>query len=77
MKKWIRGKILGFLGLEARLLDIERHFITKRDERGAPIETLADIPIEKRKEIAVKPRGMSWAQQRAWLEKTEGGTKIV
>ena len=75
-KAWLIRWLLTDSDLDARLKDLERHFVTKRNTEGAPIETLADVPIEKRKEIA-KPRmaGMSWAQRRAWLEATDGGTR--
>jgi hypothetical protein len=42
MKLWLRNLILRWLGLadhQARLLDLERHFVTKRDEEGMPTET--------------------------------------
>ena len=35
--------------IEGRLKDLERHFVTKRDSGGVPIETLADVPLEERK----------------------------
>jgi hypothetical protein len=53
--------------LESRIRDLERHFVTKRDEHGAVVETLADIPVEKRN--PVRPlRGMNWQQRKRWLE---------
>ncbi len=58
--------------LEARLFDLERHFVTKRDAQGQVTETLADVPVEKRV-TAQSTRGMSWAQRKAWLEATDGG----
>jgi hypothetical protein len=73
MKKLLQ-KWLGIQTFEARLIDIERHFVTKRDQHGVITETLADVPFEKRKEL--KPpnlKGLSWHQQKAWLEKTDGG----
>lgn len=77
----IRTLILRWLGLadyEGRLKDLERHFVTKRDQQGAVIETLADIPVEKRKEIKRSPMaGMSWAQRRAYLEATDGETRAA
>lgn len=76
---WLRSKIRGWLGidkLEARMLDIERHFVTRRDDQGQPVETLADVPIEQRKERQMKMRGMSMAQRQAWLEKTDGGRLV-
>jgi hypothetical protein len=74
---WLRNLILRWLGLadhEGRLKDVERHFVTKRDREGLPVETLADVPLEKRKEKEMKPRmaGMSWAQRKAYLEATDG-----
>jgi hypothetical protein len=62
--------------LERRLLDIERHFVTKRDAHGAPTETLADVPVEKRKELKPSLRGLSWPQRRAVLEETDGGRRL-
>lgn len=62
--------------LEARIKDLERHFVTKRDENGQAVETLADVPVERRKEI--KPRaGMSWDQKRRFLEATDGGRRLA
>ena len=50
------------------------HFVTKRDAHGVIVETLADIPFEKRKELKQPNlKGLSWQQQKAWLEKTDGG----
>lgn len=57
--------------LEARIKDLERHFVTKRDETGKVIETLADVPIEKRSPTRTL-RGLSWPQRRALLEATDG-----
>jgi hypothetical protein len=63
--------------LKLRLSDIERHFVTKRDESGKPVETLADVPISKREELRKRPmRGMSWPQRREWLERTDGGRRM-
>ena len=61
--------------VDARLKDLERHFITKRDEAGMPVQTLADVPVEERVKLK-KPRGLSWEQRRTWLERTEGGRKL-
>jgi hypothetical protein len=62
--------------LEARLVDLERHFVTKRSESGEVVETLADVPVHKRsKEKQLSTRGMSWAQRKAILEATDGGRK--
>lgn len=79
MKRWLRNLVLRFLGLaelEARLQDLERHFVTKRDQAGAPIETLADVPPSKRGELRNPKRaGMSPQQYVRWLEATDGGTR--
>jgi hypothetical protein len=78
---WLRNLILGWLGIsdhQARLLDLERHFVTKRDAEGAPVETLADVPVSRRQELK-QPRtaGLSWPQRRAVLEATDGGTRAA
>jgi hypothetical protein len=76
---WLRSKLRLWLGidkLEARVLDLERHFVTKRGEAGEILETLADVPIDKRKERANKMRGMSIQQRIAWAEKTDGGRLV-
>lgn len=57
--------------LKQRLYDIERHFVTKRDETGRPIETLAD-----RQQKKFKPTRVTWQQTRRWLEATDGGRKV-
>lgn len=79
MKEWIGTLLLKFLGLsdyEQRLLDIERHFVTKRDKQGAPTETLADIPVDKREKLrGPRQAGLSWPQRRAFLEATDGGNR--
>jgi hypothetical protein len=80
IQRWLRKILLKFLGLEhvaARLDDLERHFVTRRDQAGAPVETLADIPPEKREELrrARKQAGMSWPQRKAYLEATDGETR--
>jgi hypothetical protein len=63
--------------LQKRLLDLERHFVTKRDDKGNVTQTLADVPVSQRKEAKKHPMaGMSWPQRRAWLEKTEGGRTL-
>jgi hypothetical protein len=63
--------------LGKRVLDLETHFVTKRDPAtGAVTETLADVPIEKRKEMKrVSTAGMSWPQRRRLLEETDGGRR--
>lgn len=76
---WLKAKLRSWLGwaeFDARLYDIERHFVTKRDAQGIPMETLADIPPDKRKERKIGLRGMSMEQRRAWLEATDGGRQI-
>lgn len=56
----------------ARLADIERHFVTKRDEQGRVIETLAD-----RHRNGVKPpKRVTMKQLCKWLEQTDGGRKL-
>jgi len=62
--------------LEARVLDLERHFVTKRDANGSPTETLADVPLEKRKK-AESLKGLSWPQRKWILELTDGGRKPI
>ena len=57
--------------LEKRLYDIERHFVTKRDEQGHPIETLAD-----RAKRATPPKRVTMAQLCKWLSATDGGRKV-
>lgn len=78
---WFRKLILGWLGLadhDERLKDVERHFVTKRAKDGTPTETLADVPVDKRDKLRVpKTAGMSWAQRRAYLEATDGGTRAA
>ncbi|HEX3156786.1 MAG TPA: hypothetical protein VHV32_19310 [Candidatus Angelobacter sp.] len=69
---WLK-RLLGITDLEAKVRDLERHFVTKRGDNGEVLETLADVPLDKRKERAMKPRGMSLAQRKAWLEETDGG----
>jgi hypothetical protein len=59
-----------------RLLDVERHFVTKRDEKGNAVETLADVPLEQRKVRVFSPRGKSWHQIQTYLEATEGGRRV-
>ena len=61
--------------LQQRIYDLERHFVTKRDEKGTVIETLADVPIEKRNPL--RPlRGRNWNQLKNWLEMTDGGRHV-
>lgn len=75
MKIWPWSK---FKELEARIKDLEEHFVTKRDAHGNPTQTLADVPVEQRAEMRKKlsTRGMSWPQKQKILEMTEGGRKI-
>ena len=44
---WIKHLFVRWLlaDVEARILDLEKHFVTKRNAEGAPIETLADVPL--------------------------------
>lgn len=76
---WLKNYILRWLGIDnidGRLVDVERHFVTKRNTEGAPIQTLADVPLAKRNELkTVKTAGMSWQQRRAFLEATDGDTR--
>lgn len=72
LKSFIR-KWLGCDEYERRLLDLERHFVTKRDQQGQPIQTLADVPVKDRKEFKPSLRGMTMQQRRQWLEETDGG----
>jgi len=56
---------------EARLHDIERHFVTKRDpDTGEVTETLADRTQRK-----YKPKRVTWQQTRSWLEATDDGRR--
>lgn len=77
--RWLKKKLASWLlaDIEARVLDLERHFVTRRDSSGAITETLADVPLKDRKERQAKLGGMSWAQRRAWLEATDGGRKAI
>lgn len=73
----IRKLLRQWLGVDdcaGRVTDIERHFVTKRDEHGQPVETLADVPLSQRKPYKPSMAGLSWPQRRALLEMTEGGT---
>lgn len=76
---WLRNKLRAWLGLdklEARILDCERQFVTRRNEAGEITQTLADVPIEQRKQIPpVRLKGMSIQQRIAWAERTDGGRK--
>ena len=76
---WLRKLILRALDIgdhEGRLKDIERHFVLRRDQTGQPTQTLADVPLEKRKELQKPKRaGMSTQQYIRWLEATDGGRR--
>jgi hypothetical protein len=79
MKTFFRTLILRWLGIadhQERIKDLERHFVTKYTTEGAVAETLADVPVEKRKELkSGRTAGMSWPQRQKWLEATDGGTR--
>jgi hypothetical protein len=79
LTNWLRRLLFRWLcsELDARITDLERHFITKRDEKGNVTQTLADVPIGDRKHLANRPlRGASWAQAKGWLEATDGGRMV-
>jgi len=61
--------------LELRILDLERHFVTKRNDKGEVSQTLADVPVTERKTLRSPTRGMNWAQRKQWLEATDGGRR--
>lgn len=78
MLNWLRNLILKWLGidkLDARLYTVEKHFVTRRDQAGGVVETLADVPLDKRKELKPKRAGMSPQQYLRYLEATDGGTR--
>src|SRR5260221_250109 len=60
--------------LEQRLVDIERHFVTKRDDSGHVIETLADR--QKRRQSAPPPKRLTMQQLCKWLAITDGGRNV-
>jgi hypothetical protein len=64
-------RLLGVPDLADRLIDLERHFVTKRSLEGKPVETLADVPYAKRKELKQSTKGMNWPQRRWALEAQE------
>jgi len=72
---WLKAKLRLWLfpEIEERFKTIERQFVTRRDEGGRIVQTLADVPVEKRKELHANLAGMSIAQRRAWAERTDGG----
>jgi hypothetical protein len=78
ISRWLRNKITQWIlaDIEGRVKDLERHFITKRNAAGLPLETLADVPLKERKERSAQLRGMSMAQRKAHLEATDGGRNI-
>ncbi len=59
--------------LEERLRDLERHFVTRRDEQGQVIETLAD----RRSKGATPPKRVTMAQLCKWLSITDGGRRRI
>jgi hypothetical protein len=63
---------------EQRIIDLERHFVTKRKPDGSVAETLADVPVEERHRLPKNSglRGASMQQRLRWLERTEGGTRV-
>lgn len=72
----IKRLILRWLGVmdhDARLNDLERHFVTRRAPDGKVVETLADIPMRDRKERREKMKGLTWNQRKTLLEETDGG----
>jgi hypothetical protein len=66
--------------LNERVRDIEKHFVTARDPKtGAVTETLADVPVSRRKKDPTKGnhlRGLSMQQRLKVMEATDGGRKI-
>lgn len=75
---WLRKLLRDWLlaDLEGRMKDVERHFVTKRDSSGGITETLADVPLQARKDKQIKLRGLSPLQKRAYLERTDGGRLV-
>lgn len=72
---WITKKKLA--EIEDRIVDLERHFVTRRNEQGEAVQTLADVSVHDRKELKTKTlRGASWNQRKQWLEKTDGGRLV-
>ena len=79
LMNWLKSKLrkwLGFDDLEARIKDLERHFVTKRNADGGVVETLADVPLHERKERQSNMRGMNLEQRKRWLEETDGGRQV-
>ena len=55
--------------LDLRLVDVERHFVTKRDAAGKVTETLAEKAAERDgRPLPKMRRSRSWDQQRRFLE---------
>ena len=55
--------------LDLRLVDVERHFVTKRDAAGKVTETLAEKAAERDgRPLPHKLRSRSWDQKRRMLE---------
>ena len=78
MITWLIRRTKVYQDLAARVLDLERHFVTSRDPNGEVTETLADVPVEKREKLRGRSmRGLSWPQRRALLEATDGGRVVV
>ena len=75
---WLKKVLTSWLlaDLDGRVKDLERHFVTQRNEQGMPTETLADVPLAERKDRNPGLRGLSIAQRRAWLEATDGGRRV-
>jgi hypothetical protein len=75
---WLKEVLRGWLfpDFEERLKDLERHFVTKRNERGMAIETLADVPLKERAERKNRTKGMTWQQRKQYLEETDGGRLV-
>lgn len=80
MKKRLQQFALKLLGLDShdwRIKDLERHFVTRRDpESGRPVETLADLSQEQRKERRTRLAGMTIDQRKRWMEATDGGRNL-
>lgn len=63
--------------LERRIHDLEEHFVTKRDANGTVVQTLADVPLEKRESLKrLSTAGMTWPQRKRVLEMTDGGRRM-
>lgn len=75
---WLKQIFLRWLlsDVEARLIDLEKHFVTKRGPKGEVEETLADVPLAERSARRNRLAGMSMQQRLKWLERTDGGTRV-